>query len=85
LYEEPCFTFRFADDRRIPRFHLEGVSAGRSIRVFAADPQTLQPGVLLATGVVGEGGWVDLPQAIVVRVGDVFVVYPVGNSEGTRQ
>jgi hypothetical protein len=24
LYEDPCFTFRFADDRIIPRFHLEG-------------------------------------------------------------
>ena len=29
LYEEPYFTFRFADDRLIPRFHLEGVDAGR--------------------------------------------------------
>ena len=29
LYEEPHFTFRFADDRIIPRFHLEGVEAGR--------------------------------------------------------
>ena len=28
LYEDPCFTFRFADDRIIPRFHLEGVEAG---------------------------------------------------------
>ena len=25
LYEDPHFTFRFADDRLIPRFHLEGV------------------------------------------------------------
>jgi len=74
LYADPGFTFRFADDRIIARFHLEGVPAGRSIRVLAADPQTLQSGVLLATGVVGDAGWVDLPQAIVVRAGDVFVV-----------
>ena len=31
LYEDPLFTFRFAEDRIIPRFHLEGVSAGRVI------------------------------------------------------
>ena len=24
LYEDPYFTFRFADDRIIPRFYLEG-------------------------------------------------------------
>lgn len=29
LYEDPCFTFRFAADRIIPRFHLEGVQVGR--------------------------------------------------------
>jgi hypothetical protein len=28
LYQDPWFTFRFADDRIIPRFHLEGVEAG---------------------------------------------------------
>jgi hypothetical protein len=31
LYEDPHFTFRFADDRIIPRFHLEGVQAGRHV------------------------------------------------------
>jgi hypothetical protein len=84
LYEDPCFTFRFAYARLIPRFHLEGVPAGRPVRVFAADSQTLKPGCLLATGFVGEGGWVDLAQAIVVRAGDVFVVYPGEKGEGTR-
>ena len=33
LYEDPCFTFRFADDRFIPRFHLEGGEAGRRVSV----------------------------------------------------
>ena len=28
LYHDPHFTFRFADDRIIPRFHLDGVEAG---------------------------------------------------------
>lgn len=76
LHEEPFFTFRFADDRLIPRFHLEGVPAGRLVRVFAADSMTLAPIRLLATGHVGDGGWVDLAQAIIVRAGDVFVVFP---------
>ena len=29
LHHDPHYTFRFADDRIIPRFHLEGVGAGR--------------------------------------------------------
>ena len=28
-YRDDGFTFLFADDRRIPRFDLEGVEAGR--------------------------------------------------------
>ena len=40
LYEDPHFTFRFADDRIIPRFHLEGVEAGRQVSVFRIDPGT---------------------------------------------
>lgn len=32
LYEEPHFTFRFADDRLTLRSHLEGVEAGRQGR-----------------------------------------------------
>ena len=27
LYQDPHFTFRFADDRLIPRIYLEGVKA----------------------------------------------------------
>jgi protein-tyrosine phosphatase len=82
LYADPCFTFRFAEDRLIPRFHLEGVPAGRVVRVCAADPQSLAPGNVLASAVVGEGGWVDLPRAIVVRAGDVFVVFPEPDGSG---
>jgi protein-tyrosine phosphatase len=81
LYESPYFTFRFADSRRIPRFHLEGIAAGRKVRVYAADPDTLQPGRLLSTGIVGEGGWVDLPEAILVRAEEVFVVFPADDAE----
>ena len=40
LHHDPWFTFRFADDRLIPRFHLEGVESGRRISVIKIDPAT---------------------------------------------
>lgn len=76
LYEDPCFTFRFADDRHIARFHLEGVEAGRRVSVFKIDPGTGERLVLLATTTVGEGGWVDLQEPIIVRAGDAFIAVP---------
>ena len=76
LYEDPWFTFRFADDRIIPRFHLDGVSAHRRISVFKIDPTTGERLELLATATVGEAGWVDLPQPIIVRAGDAFIAVP---------
>ena len=76
LYEDPCFTFRFADDRLIPRFHLEGVEAGRRVSVFKMDPGTGERLGLLATATVGEGGWVELTNPIIVRAGDAFVAVP---------
>ncbi len=73
LYEDPYFTFRFDDDRVIPRFHLEGIEAGRQVLVFKIDPSTGERLGLLATGVVGEGGWVDLMKPIIVRAGEAFI------------
>ena len=77
LYEDPWFTFRFAADRIIPRFHLEGVGNGRRVSVFKIDPGTGERLGLLATAAVGEGGWVDLPQPLAVRSGEAFVAVPV--------
>ena len=76
LYEDPCFTFRFAEARIIPRFHLEGVEAGRRVSVFKIDPGTGERLGLLETATVGEGGWVDLSEPIIVRAGDEFIVVP---------
>jgi hypothetical protein len=73
LYEDPYFTFRFAEDRLIPRFHLEGVPAGRRVTVFKIDPATGERLGLLATATVGKGGWVDVAEPILVRAGDAFV------------
>ena len=76
LYEDPHFTFRFTDDRLIPRFHLEGVEAGRQVSVFRIDPDTGERLGLLATVIVGEGGWVDLAEPIMVKAGDAPVAVP---------
>jgi hypothetical protein len=76
LYEDPHFTFRFADDRLIPRFHLDGVQTGTLVSVFKIDPRTEERLGLLATATVGEGGWVDLAQPIVVKAGDAFIAVP---------
>jgi hypothetical protein len=76
LYHDPQFTFRFADDRIIPRFHLEGVESGRRVSVFQIDPGTGECLGLLATATVGEGGWVDLMEPITVRAGETFIAVP---------
>ena len=74
LHHDQHFTFRFADDRIIPRFHLEGVPAGRRVSVFKIDPSTGERLGLLATATVGESGWVDLNEPILVRAGEGFIV-----------
>lgn len=53
LYQDPWFTFRFNDDRIIPRFHLEGVEARRRVSVFKIDPGTAERLGLMATA----AGW----------------------------
>lgn len=73
IHEDPWFTFRFAADRLIPRFHLEGVEAGRRIEVFKIDPGTGERLGLLATATLSESGWVDLRVPIIVRAGEAFV------------
>jgi hypothetical protein len=76
LHHDPWFTFRFADDRIIPRFHLEGVEAGRSVSVFKIAPGSGERLALLATATVGKDGWVDLLEPIIVRAGEAFVAAP---------
>lgn len=76
LYHDPHFTFRFDDDRIIRRSHLEGVEAGRRVSVYKLDPGTGERLGLLATATVGKGGWVDLPQPIIMRAGEAFIVVP---------
>ena len=76
LYRDPPFTFRFADDRLVPRFHLAGVGPGRRVAVYRLDPATGAPLDRLAEAVTGENGWVDLPEPLVVRAGGGLVAVP---------
>ena len=76
FYHDPWFTFRFADDRLIPRFHLEGVEVGRRVKVFRIDADTGEQLGLMATATVDEGGWVDLQEPIIVRAGEAFIAVP---------
>jgi hypothetical protein len=73
LYQDPWFTFRFAEDRIIPRFRLEGVWAGRQVSVFRIDPAIGERLALLTMATVGEGGWVNLAEPIIVRAGEAFI------------
>ena len=80
LHHDPHYTFRFADQRIIPRFHLEGVEAGRRVAVYKIDPDSGERLGLLAAVGVGDGGWVDLREPIIVRAGDAFIAVPEGAS-----
>jgi hypothetical protein len=73
LHHDPQYTFRFGDDRIIPRFHLEGVEAGWRVAVFRIHPTTRERLGLLTTGTTGDGGWVDVKEPIIVRAGDAFI------------
>jgi hypothetical protein len=73
LYQDDGFTFRFAEDRIIPRFHLQGVEAGRRISVYQLDPETGERLGLLAAAIAGTGGWVDLAEPIIMRTGEAFL------------
>lgn len=75
LYQDPCFTFLFADDRLVSRFHLEGVGPDRRVSVFRIDSATGERISLPAT-MTGKGGWVELSDPIVMRAGETFVAVP---------
>jgi hypothetical protein len=76
LHEDPHYTFRFADDRIIPRFHLDGVPAGTLVAVYRIDSETEERRELLAAASAGEGGWVNLAEPLRVRAGEAFVAVP---------
>lgn len=77
LYRDSEYKFRFAEDRIIPRFHLEGIERGCRVSIIRIDPDTGERHGLLAAAAVGDGGWVDLSEPIVVRAGEGFIVVPI--------
>jgi hypothetical protein len=76
LDEDPQFNFGSCDDRIVCRFHVDGVSAGRRVCVVKIDPSTGEWLRLLTTASVGEGGWVDMTEPIIVQPGDAFIAVP---------
>jgi hypothetical protein len=46
------------------------------VSVFKMDPATGERLGLLTTGIVGEGGWVELEATIIVRAGEAFIGVP---------
>jgi hypothetical protein len=44
--------------------------------MFKIDPSTGERLGLLATATVGDGGWVDLAEPIIVRAGEAFIAVP---------
>ena len=73
LHQDPHFTFRFVEDRLIPHFHLEGIESGRQVKVYKFDSGTCKHLGLLAMATVGDGGWVDLKEPIIVRAGEALL------------
>jgi len=73
IVEHPHFTFRFDENRIISRFHHEGVSPGQRVNVFRIDADSGERLGLLATATVGEAGWVELQDPIIVRSGEAFI------------
>jgi hypothetical protein len=63
--------------RIIPRFHLDGVPPGSRVSVIKIDPESGERQGLIASAMVGDGGWVDLPQPIIVKAGEAFIAVPV--------
>jgi hypothetical protein len=76
LYHQPWFEFRFAENRIIPRFHLEGIESGRRVVVIKVNPDSRELLEELAIATVGEGGWVDLKEPILMRAGEAFIAVP---------
>jgi hypothetical protein len=85
IHKDAWFTFRFADDRIIPRFHLDGLAAGTRVTIYRIDTVTEERREQLATAVVGADGWVELAEPLRVRAGDAFIAEPGPTAEITSR
>jgi hypothetical protein len=76
LYRDPHFLFRFEEPRIISRVHLEGVEAGRPVRLVRVDPVSLSERDIIAEATVGPEGWVELAAPFRLLPGDAFLAIP---------
>lgn len=76
LWRDAGFTFRFADDRIIPRFHLDGVAPGVRVVLYRLKSSSDVRQEPFATAITGADGWVDLETPLIVRAGEGFIAVP---------
>jgi|YNPBryunderm2012_1023409.scaffolds.fasta_scaffold28323_2 hypothetical protein len=74
LSADAWYRFRFAEPRRVSRFHLDGVGEGQLVAIHRLDPDEETPGGELCRARVGPRGWVDLDEPLLVRPGRGFAV-----------
>jgi hypothetical protein len=74
LYRDPYFTFRFAEDRRVDRFHLEAAPPGARVTIYHLDPGTGERTGSSESALVDERSWVQLQTPLLVRAGGGFEV-----------
>jgi hypothetical protein len=75
IHRDSWFTFRFGDGRIIPRFHLDGVEAGKPVSVFKIYLLIGERLGLLTMATVCEGGWVDLGEPIWLNFSDPIAAF----------
>ncbi|VTR97972.1 hypothetical protein [Tuwongella immobilis] len=79
LFSELEFRFRFAEERIVPRFHLEGIAPGVRIAIFAltaSDAAGESRGDWLMDALVGDASWVTVEPPLRVGPGRGFVAVP---------
>lgn len=76
LYRDPWYTFSFEEDRLIDRFHLDGLAPGHIVTIYRFDSANGKRGDQLDKATVGEEGWVELSEALVMRVGESIIAVP---------
>src|SRR5205085_1988967 len=54
-----------------------GVPPGSRVSIIKINPETDERLGSLATATVGDGGWVDLPQPIIIGAGEAFIAVPI--------
>ena len=73
LHRDTIYTYRFADDRLIGRFHLADAPAGQRVVVYRLEGLSTIRGDRLLEARVGANGWVELTEPLIMRTGEGFI------------